>query len=86
MGGGGGRYVWLSAAGEPHIEKLHLTERYRRPDLGHLAIEFTIEDPDTFIKPWVSRGLPISLPRRRSKRSSAPKTNATASTWSESDA
>jgi hypothetical protein len=45
--------TWLSPAGEPHTEKMHLTERYRRPDLGHIEIEFTIEDPDTFIKPWV---------------------------------
>jgi hypothetical protein len=44
---------WLTPAGEPHTEKMHLTERYRRPDLGHLEIEFTVEDPDTFIKPWV---------------------------------
>jgi Carboxypeptidase regulatory-like domain len=44
---------WLSTAGEPHTEKMHLTERYRRPDLGHLEIEFTIDDPDTFLKPWV---------------------------------
>jgi hypothetical protein len=44
---------WLSPAGEPHTEKMHLTERYHRPDLGHLEIEFTIEDPDTFVKPWV---------------------------------
>jgi len=33
--------------------KMHITERFRRLDLGHLDIEFTIEDPDTFIKPWV---------------------------------
>jgi hypothetical protein len=45
--------TWISAEGEPHTEKMHLTERYRRPDLGHLEIEFTIEDPDTFVKPWV---------------------------------
>jgi Carboxypeptidase regulatory-like domain len=44
---------WLSAAGHPHTENMHLTERFRRPDLGHLEIEFTIEDPDTFLKPWV---------------------------------
>ena len=37
----------------PHTEKLHITERYRRPDLGRLEIEFTIEDPDTFNQPWV---------------------------------
>jgi hypothetical protein len=44
---------WLTSQGQPHTEKMHLTERYRRPDLGHLEIEFTIDDPDTFLKPWV---------------------------------
>ena len=38
--------TWL-----PHTEKLHIVERYHRPDLGHLNIDVTIEDPDTFIKP-----------------------------------
>jgi hypothetical protein len=45
--------AWFSAGGIPHTEKMHITERYRRVDLGHLEIEFTIEDPDTFVKPWV---------------------------------
>jgi len=45
--------TWLTPEGQPHTEKMHLTERYRRPDLGHLEIEFTVEDPDTFTKPWV---------------------------------
>ena len=46
--------AWLSGVNSiPHTEKMHLTERYHRPDLGHLEIEFTIEDPDTFTKPWV---------------------------------
>ena len=38
--------IWL-----PHTEKLHIVERYHRPDLAHLNIDVTIEDPDTFIKP-----------------------------------
>jgi Carboxypeptidase regulatory-like domain len=54
---------WLSAAGEPHTEKLHLTERYHRPDLGHLEIEFTIEDPDTFVKPWVVKRVADLAPK-----------------------
>ena len=45
--------AWFDGAGVPHTEKMHITERYHRPDLGHLEIEFTIEDPDTFTKPWV---------------------------------
>jgi hypothetical protein len=38
--------IWL-----PHTEKLHIVERYTRPDLAHLNIDVLIEDPDTFIKP-----------------------------------
>jgi hypothetical protein len=45
--------AWFSAGGIPHTEKMHITERYHRVDLGHLEIEFSIEDPDTFVKPWV---------------------------------
>jgi len=37
----------------PHTEKMHVIERFHRPDLGHLEIEITVEDPDTFVKPWV---------------------------------
>jgi Carboxypeptidase regulatory-like domain len=36
----------------PRSEKLHVIERYRRPDIGHLEIEFTIDDPGTYAKPW----------------------------------
>jgi hypothetical protein len=36
----------------PHTEKLHMIERIRRPDLGHLEIETVIEDPGTYAKPW----------------------------------
>lgn len=43
--------VW-SPMPYPHTEKLHLVERIRRPDLGHLEIETTVEDPDTYTKPW----------------------------------
>ena len=44
---------WLDAQGHPHTEKLHVTERFHRRDLGHLEIEFTIQDPETYAKPWV---------------------------------
>ena len=42
---------WLTD-GLPHTEKLHVIERYRRPDLAHLEIDVTIEDPETFTNPW----------------------------------
>ena len=44
---------WIDNAGHPHTEMMHVTERIRRPDLGHLEIEFTIEDPMTYKKPWI---------------------------------
>jgi hypothetical protein len=39
----------------PHTEKLHMIERIRRPDLGHLEIETTFDDPGTYAKPWTSK-------------------------------
>ncbi len=45
---------WL-ASKAPHSEKLHVIERYRRPDLGRLEIELTIEDPEAFEQPWTIR-------------------------------
>jgi len=43
---------WLIfATGLPHTEMLHMIERYRRPDLGHLQVDLRLEDPGTFTKP-----------------------------------
>ena len=43
---------WLIiATGLPHTERLHMVERYRRPDLGHLVVDLTLEDPGAFVKP-----------------------------------
>jgi hypothetical protein len=36
----------------PHTEMMHITERYRRTDFGHLEVRVTIEDPGVFTKPW----------------------------------
>ncbi|MCU1337579.1 MAG: hypothetical protein JWO19_3160 [Bryobacterales bacterium] len=43
--------TWLNGQGVPHSEDLHVVERFRRPDLGHLEIEITMEDAKTFTKP-----------------------------------
>ena len=32
---------------------LHVVERYRRPDLGHLELELTAEDAGALKKPWI---------------------------------
>jgi len=39
---------WLDAIGHPHSENLHVIERFRRRDTGHLEIETTIDDPDAY--------------------------------------
>jgi hypothetical protein len=36
----------------PRTDKLHLTERFRRIDAGHLEYDVTIDDPGTLTKPW----------------------------------
>ena len=43
---------WLDVGGNPQTESLRLTERFRRPDFGHLELDVTFEDPKTFTKPF----------------------------------
>ena len=49
--------VWQDLQGRPQTEKAHITERYRRPDLGHLEVEITIDDPGAYTRPWNVRRL-----------------------------
>jgi hypothetical protein len=44
---------WLTAQGHPHTERMHVIERFHRRDLGHLEIEFTIDDPGAYAAPWI---------------------------------
>jgi hypothetical protein len=43
-----------AAAASPSTEKLHLTSRFRCPDLGHLEMD-NFDDPGTFTKPWTMK-------------------------------
>jgi hypothetical protein len=43
---------WLDVEGSPLTDQAHVTERYRRPDFGHLEIAVTIDDPKAYTKPW----------------------------------
>jgi len=43
--------TWLHSQGLPHTESLRITERYSRPDFGHLRIELTYDDPGIFDSP-----------------------------------
>jgi len=49
--------VWLDQEQHPHSDKLHIIERYHRPDLGHLEIEITVDDPGVLAKPWTQKRL-----------------------------
>ena len=42
--------TWLNGQGVPHSDQLHVIERYRRPDLGHLQVEITLDDAKAFTK------------------------------------
>jgi hypothetical protein len=44
--------TWLDNPGHPHTDALRITERFRRPDFGHLEMEVTIDDPKTYTRPW----------------------------------
>jgi hypothetical protein len=44
--------TWLDFAGHPHTEALGITERFRRGDFGHLAVQITIEDPQAYARSW----------------------------------
>jgi hypothetical protein len=43
---------WLDAFGHPHSEAMHVTERFRRRDFGHMELQITVDDPKTYTKPF----------------------------------
>jgi hypothetical protein len=44
--------LWLDMRGDPLTSAAKVTERFRRPDFGHLEIEVTVDDPKAYTKPW----------------------------------
>ena len=44
--------TWLDDGGHPHSDALHVIERFRRPDFGHIEVQVTIDDPKAYSKPW----------------------------------
>jgi hypothetical protein len=44
--------TWLDMLGHPATEALKVTERYRRPTIGNMLIDVTIDDPKAYTKPW----------------------------------
>lgn len=42
----------LDGTGHPKSESMHMTERYRRRDIGHLDVEITFDDPTYYTRPF----------------------------------
>jgi len=45
--------TWLDGSGHPHSDAMHLVERFRRRDMGHMDIQITIDDRKAYTKPLV---------------------------------
>ena len=46
---------WLDHRGSPYTEAMTVTERFRRVNYGHLDIEFTVDDPKAYTRPFTVR-------------------------------
>ncbi len=44
--------TWLDRAGNHHSANLKVTERYTKMGPDHIRYEATLEDPETYTKPW----------------------------------
>jgi hypothetical protein len=58
--------AWLDRSGNFHSDKLHVVERITATSPDHLNYEATIEDPETYSRPWK-----ISMPLYRRKEPNA---------------
>ena len=55
---------WIRVQGSfPQTEKLHIIERFRRLDLGHLEVERTYDDPGAFKQPFKTREVHSLAPK-----------------------
>jgi len=52
----------LDIFGHPHSEALHVTERFRRRDFGHMDLQITIDDPKTYTKAFTYKINLLLLP------------------------
>jgi hypothetical protein len=53
--------TWIDESGLPATDKLHVTEKFHRTDLGHMEIEHTVDDPGAYEKPWTFTSHPQLL-------------------------
>jgi hypothetical protein len=43
---------WLDYFGHPHTDKLHVVERFSRPNKNTLHYEATVDDPGAYTRPF----------------------------------
>ena len=48
-------YTRLDTVGHPHSDRLHLVQTFRLTDADHIAYSVTIDDPDTYTRPWTNQ-------------------------------
>jgi hypothetical protein len=46
--------TWLDWSGLPHSDALHVVERYQRVDQDTLRLEITVDDPQTYTRPFAA--------------------------------
>jgi hypothetical protein len=44
--------TWLDMRGLPASSATKVTERYNRPTIGRMTVDVTIDDPESYTKPW----------------------------------
>jgi len=54
--------VWIDGVGHPISESLHIQERFRRRDFGHMDLQITIDDPKMYTKPFTFKVTQWLLP------------------------
>ena len=54
--------IWLDVNGNGISDAAKITERFRRPDFGHMQIDFTVDDPKYYSKPWTVTISEILIP------------------------
>lgn len=54
--------IWLDRKGSPLTSAGKITEKYRRPNVGNLEIEITIDDPKAYTKPWTVKLHEVLVP------------------------
>jgi hypothetical protein len=47
--------TWLDRVGHPSSDLMHIIERIRRVDADSLQINFTFDDPKSYVKPWTAQ-------------------------------